>query len=131
MLSHPAFPTSLAQVAEQCKAGRPFHLALGEFLDHFYAHPDPGASDTEPCWLQDAYPDIGAVYDAYLAASAEALALRLGVSGPEWAKSPGRGLRRPWFASPAAALRALLIHESPAPFRARNLFVSENALSRV
>ncbi len=38
--------------------------------------------------------------------------------------------RRPWFASKLAALRAVLILESPAAFRARNLFVSENALTR-
>ena len=35
-----------------------------------------------------------------------------------------------WFASPGAALRATLLLESPAAFRERNFFVSENALER-
>ena len=41
-----------------------------------------------------------------------------------------RSLHRPGFASPMASLRAVLIHESPSAFRSRNVFVSENALSR-
>jgi hypothetical protein len=45
-------------------------------------------------------------------------------------RSDKRKLHRPWFASPLAALRAVLILESPAAFRSRNLFVSENALTR-
>jgi hypothetical protein len=49
---------------------------------------------------------------------------------PDWVFKPGRALKRPWFASTLASLRAVLIHESPATFRARNLFVSANALSR-
>jgi len=49
---------------------------------------------------------------------------------PAWIFGPDRSLRRPWFASQLAALRGVLLHESPAPFRSRNLFVSENALSR-
>jgi hypothetical protein len=39
-------------------------------------------------------------------------------------------LHKPWFATPLGALRAVLLLESPPAFRARNLFVSENALSR-
>jgi len=42
-----------------------------------------------------------------------------------------RKLHKPWFASPLAALRATLLLESPVGFRSRNLFVSENALTRV
>jgi hypothetical protein len=39
-------------------------------------------------------------------------------------------LHKPWFATPLGALRAVLLLESPPAFRARNLFVSESALSR-
>ncbi len=35
-----------------------------------------------------------------------------------------------WFATPLTAVRAVLLLESPPAFRSRNLFVSENALSR-
>lgn len=41
-----------------------------------------------------------------------------------------RYLRRPWFASPRAWIRAVWIHESPSAFRSRHVFASENALSR-
>jgi len=42
-----------------------------------------------------------------------------------------RKLHKPSFASPLAALRATPRPESPTGFRSRNLFVSENALTRV
>lgn len=69
--------------------------------------------------------------DAYLAATAEELARRFDLPQPDWTVGETRQLRRPWFASPLAALRAVLILESPSAFRSRNLLVSENALSRV
>ncbi|MBN8246746.1 MAG: hypothetical protein J0L84_04805, partial [Verrucomicrobia bacterium] len=73
----------------------------------------------------------GRVQDAYLAATAEELARRFSLPQPDWTVGEDRQLRRPWFASPLAALRAVLLLESPPAFRARNLFVSDNALSRV
>ncbi|MBY0505338.1 MAG: hypothetical protein K2X03_15600 [Bryobacteraceae bacterium] len=71
----------------------------------------------------------GAIWDAYLAAVAVALAARLSQSAPPWTRLPNRTLREPCFASPGRHMRALLLVESPAPFRERNLFVSANALS--
>jgi hypothetical protein len=71
------------------------------------------------------------VQDAYLAATAEELARQFNLRLPAWTLAEERKLHRPWFASPLAALRAVLIVESPAGFRSRNLFVSDNALSRV
>jgi hypothetical protein len=73
---------------------------------------------------------VAAEEDAYLAATAEWLAWKFDLPPPGWAFEPARSLRRPWFASQLASLRAVLLLESPAPFRSRNLFVSENALSR-
>ena len=72
----------------------------------------------------------GHVQDAYLAAVAEHLAYINGFQIPTWVGKENRKLHRPWFASQLAGLRAVLILESPPAFRARNLFVSENALSR-
>lgn len=68
--------------------------------------------------------------DAYLAATAEELARRYDLPSPAWTTSADRALHKPWFATPLAAVRAVLLLESPPAFRARNLFVSENALSR-
>jgi hypothetical protein len=70
------------------------------------------------------------VQDAYLAAVAEHLAYTHRFPIPSWVGSENRKLHHPWFASQLAGLRAVLILESPPAFRARNLFVSENALSR-
>jgi len=70
------------------------------------------------------------VQDAYLAATAEELARRFELPHPAWTVGEDRQLRRPWFATPLAAVRAVLLLESPPAFRVRNLFVSENALSR-
>lgn len=68
--------------------------------------------------------------DAYLAATAEELARRFGLPQPDWTSGEDRQLHRPWFATPLAAVRAVPLLESPPAFRSRNLFVSENALSR-
>lgn len=83
----------------------------------------------EPRRLADVLKD-GAVADAYLAATAVSLARLIRVAPPAWAWDESRKLKSPWFAHPGPAIRATLLAESPAPFRERNLFVSENALSR-
>jgi hypothetical protein len=83
----------------------------------------------EPRRLAPLY-EGGDVSDAYLAAAAVSLAREIDASPPAWAWAESRKLRRPWFAWPGPGLRAILLAESPAPFRERNLFVSANALSR-
>lgn len=123
-------PKTLAEVAELAGQGESFDLSLRNFLDAFYADPAAEALATEPVRLADKVPQLGGVEDAYLAAAAEWLAWKFNLQPPRWAFDESRSLRRPWFASQLASLRALLLLESPAPFRSRNLFVSENALSR-
>ena len=83
-----------------------------------------------PLLLASQFGELGRVQDAYLAATAEELARQFSLPTPGWTNDETRKLHRPWFASPLAALRAVLLLESPAGFRSRNLFVSENALSR-
>lgn len=123
-------PKTLAEVAEISSQGESFDFCLRNFLDGFYAHPDPAALKQEPLMLEPLDSKNGAIKDAYLAATAEWLAWRFDLPTPQWAFAESRSLHRPWFASTLAALRAVLLWESPAPFRSRNLFVSENALSR-
>jgi hypothetical protein len=67
---------------------------------------------------------------AEVAATAEELARQFNLQHPTWIDAETRRLHRPWFASSLAALRAVLLLESPAGFRSRNLFVTENALAR-
>ena len=75
--------------------------------------------------------DQGRVQDAYLAATAEHLAATHHFQIPTWVVDDTRKLHRPWFASQLASLRPVLLLESPPAFRSRNLFVSDNALTRV
>lgn len=124
-------PKTLAEVAELALQGESFDLCLREFLDEFYRRPAQTALNHEPGLLREALPAKGEVYDAYLAATAEALACRSNLNTPSWAYAKNRQLHHPWFALTLASLRAVLLLESPAAFRSRNLFVSENALSRV
>jgi hypothetical protein len=124
-------PKSLAEVAQLALAGESFDLCLANFLDEFYDSPNEEAFNPEPVLLAPRFGELGQVQDAYLAATTEELARTYHLPLPTWTDGEDRKLHRPWFASPLASLRAVLLLESPAGFRSRNLFVSENALSRV
>lgn len=123
-------PGTLAEVAELSAGGASFKVCLANFLDEFYAAPTAVALSTEPKLLAPVLGEPGLVQDAYLAAVAEHLSYTHGFPIPFWVRNENRKLHHPWFASQLAGLRAVLILESPPAFRARNLFVSENALSR-
>lgn len=122
-------PDSLLEVAEWTRDRRMFQYHLSDFLDAFRSQPQPARLARAPTRLVDRFAG-GEVCDAYLAAVAVALAREVGAIPPAWAWAEDRKLRRPWFASPGPSVRAMLLWESPAPFRERNLFVSENALAR-
>ena len=124
-------PKSLAEVADLAGDGESFDRCLANFLDDFYAQPTSAALAPVPRRLAPLQGYDGQVRDAYLAGTAEELAAKYGLAVPSWTASSDRALHSPWFASPLAALRAVLLVESPAAFRARNLFISENALNRV
>jgi hypothetical protein len=124
-------PKTLAEVAQLTLKGDSFDRCLANFLDGFYAAPRADALALPPVLLAPTLGELGRVQDAYLAAAAVELARARQVPVPAWTDDDARKLHRPWFASPLAALRAVLLLESPAAFRERNLFVSENALSRV
>ena len=123
-------PKTLAEVAQLTTSGDSFDRCLANFLDEFYAAPNAKALAEAPPLLAAGLGELGRVQDAYLAATAEELAGAHKFPVPAWTTADTRKLHRPWFASPLAALRAVLLLESPAAFRARNLFVSENALTR-
>jgi hypothetical protein len=124
-------PKTLAEVARLALTGDSFDRCLANFLDEFYDAPAAATLAESPPLLAPSRDELGRVQDAYLAAAAEELARQSNLALPAWTLAEERKLHRPWFASPLAALRAVLLLESPAGFRARNLFVSENALSRV
>lgn len=123
-------PKTLTEVAALAAQGNSFDRCLANFLDEFYAAPNTAALAAAPALLAPQFGDLGRVQDAYLGATAEELARRYSLPQPDWTVGENRQLHRPWFATPLAALRAVLLLESPPAFRSRNLFVSENALSR-
>lgn len=123
-------PETLAEVARLTAGGESFDRCLANFLDGFYGAPNAKALADSPPLLASDLGELGRVQDAYLAATAEELAGAHKFPVPAWTIADARKLRRPWFASPLAALRTVLLLESPAAFRSRNLFISENALSR-
>ena len=123
-------PRTLAEIAALVAQADSFDRCLANFLDGFYTAPNAGALADPPLLLASQFGELGRVQDAYLAATAEELARQFSLPTPGWTNDETRKLHRPWFASPLAALRAVLLLESPAGFRSRNLFVSENALSR-
>ena len=123
-------PKTLAEVAQLTIDGDSFDRCLANFLDEFYAAPNEKALAAQPALLAPILGEPGRVQDAYLAATAEELCCARKFSVPLWTNEAARKLQRPWFASPLAALRTVLLLESPPAFRSRNLFISENALTR-
>lgn len=122
-------PCSLAEVARGSSDWRQFSAQLADFLDQFQLRGCGEMLRDEPERLAGRFAQ-GNVCDAYLAATAVTLARGTGLAVPAWALANDRKLREPWFALPGFALRSTLLWESPPAFRERNLFVSENALSR-
>jgi len=122
-------PERLTEVARLVAAGESFDICLAYFLDEFHLSPKLAALEAKPVLLWPAAGELGRVQDAYLAATAEELARAFGLAAPAWIGEETRKLHRPWFVSPLASLRAVLLQESPAGFRARILFVSQNVLS--
>jgi hypothetical protein len=123
-------PKCLSEVASLSAGGDSFDRCLANFLDEFYFAPNSAALSVPPELLAPTLGEPGRVQDAYLAATAQELARAYQLPVPWWTADEERKLHRPWFASPLASLRAVLLLESPAGFRTRNLFVSANALSR-
>ncbi|MHB8253446.1 MAG: hypothetical protein ACYDEV_07025 [Acidiferrobacter sp.] len=126
-------PASLAEAAQRIHAGETSAMAMGEFLDAYYACDlitRPSMLEECPTSTDLSDPWKTAVTDAYISAVAEALAYRDHFDAPSWVHYRQYFLEKPWFASSIPGLRPLLLMESPVFFRRRNLFVSRNAWSR-
>ncbi len=106
-----------------------FHYAMANFLDRFKSDPTSEMVSEEPPILRGLLKDKGFA-DAYAAAAAAHLCQLHGIAFPSWVDQKSRRMETPWFAARTHNLRMILLQESPAAFRVRNLFVSANALSR-
>ena len=120
---------SLAEVARLATVEGSVSFPLRDFLDGFQAKPAPSKLAEEPQKISQIFQDDG-LADAYLAAVCDHLSRRYGFPRPTWVDDPSRVLNKPYFAAKTHALRMILLQESPAAFRERNIFVSANALSR-
>lgn len=106
-----------------------FYYAIANFLDRFKNDPTLEMVAEEPMILRGLLDDSG-LADAYAAAAAAHLCQLHGIPFPSWVDENSRRLKSPWFAAKSHNLRMVLLQESPAAFRVRNLFVSANVLSR-
>ena len=120
---------SLREVGERAIASGDFSFPLRDFLDGFYASQNPAAFADEPPRLAGVIAH-GENRDAYLGAVAEHLCREHRWAVPPWSRAPFRYLEMPSFAMTSHGGRMVLLEESPAAFRVRNIFVSANALSR-
>ncbi len=126
-------PERLSDVVRWAETPEDIGYNLADFLDHVNLLARRRASRAtlratiagEPPLLRDP------VQDAYLAAVAAHLAGRFRVPAPRWTWKKSRRLPRPWFALPDPVFRPELLRSSPAAFRERNLFTTEDALHRV
>jgi hypothetical protein len=120
---------TLRESMEDVREPGDFGFAIRNFLDRFYAAPTAAWIEDEPELLSPRLADEG-LADAWVAAVAEQLASVNSFPCPPWATRHERVKKTPWFAAKSPNLKAILLQESPAAFRVRNLFVSANALSR-
>lgn len=104
-------------------------LAIGQFLDDWKRAPL-----TERPALVAAPPrsvDGDALrWSSLLAASVEWLCAGDGLQFPSWTGNPAYRLLEPWFLYPGWRLRAWQLVDTPAPFKARNIFGGDRILER-
>lgn len=120
---------NLIDCMSRVQTSKQFSYALRNFLDRFYSEPAIEYVSKEPMSLREILNDEG-LADAYLAASVAWLCEKYALPQPSWLSSQNRIFSKPWFAAKSPPMKAILLQESPAAFRVRNLFVSANALSR-
>jgi len=107
----------------------PLTFELAAFIDQFNA----ASSGQKVAMLKKhPFPDVLDVkHSAYIAAVVEELCVRNGLDFPLWIEDEQYTLKSPYFVGGLESIKAFLLIESPISFRRRNIFVSENVLSRV
>ncbi len=106
-----------------------FSYAIRNFLDRFKENPDPALLADEPVLISHILGD-GGYADAFVASTVAYLCQVHDFKAPAWVNAKCRIMPVPHFAAKSPNMKAILLQESPAAFRVRNLFVSANALNR-
>jgi len=120
---------TLLQSMANVKVRSDFSYAIKNFLDRFKSNSDPELLRDEPALLSPSFDD-GGYADAFVASTAAYLCQIHNLQAPAWVNAKCRIMPIPWFAAKSPNMKAILLQESPAAFRVRNLFVSANALTR-
>lgn len=126
-------PTTLFEVAKQAQSLEEFGLLIRDWVHHITRR-DVSNRPALLNALQKLPPSLkkkfeqGEVADAYLAAYAEWISDRAGITRPPWVKQKHRILDEPWFSDNA---RAALLVETPASFRQRGLFTIPESVVRL
>ena len=76
-------------------------------------------------------PTGDARWDAFLGGLAEWLAVRADFPVPAWARNESRYLRRGWWISPMASMRAWEYAGSPMSFKIRGIYIHRDSLTNV
>jgi hypothetical protein len=108
-------PRTLSEIAALAKLGKPFDFCLRNFLDEFRMARCGAALESEPTRLGGVVAQ-GELYDAYLAATAESLAMEHNCPMLTWAWAEDRKLRRPWFALPRGRPERRSVAGKPSAF---------------
>ena len=110
--------------------GRDFTFAWAMFLDAFFAageHDKYKMTHDEPAELP-----LNHEMMAFLASSVHKLTREARIIVPNWVFQEKFVLKRPFFVgNPSDKLRLVYLVESPPEFKMRNIFTSENTLSRI
>ncbi|MFH0926094.1 MAG: hypothetical protein V1872_10795 [bacterium] len=122
---------TIKQLFEDIHNNKPYKICLGNFLDDYYY----SESEIKKRMIQEEpnrHPEIERFIYAYVAASVHKLANDYNLDVPAWVFDEFYFLKEPHFAMNARGkLRLILMYESPAEFKFRNLFEVANTLSRV
>lgn len=119
-------PPTLREACQGIASWEDFRVRFFNWLDDFYHYPElrQGLIAEEIPILPEQR------LEAFAAAAAHQLCLDYGLPVPDWVYKDRFYLEAPWFYPPELALRAIEIAESPAAFRARNIFTFANVLDR-
>lgn len=124
-------PSDAAAAFARILADEKPEVAIGDFLDDWRRTPPADRLRLAARPIGAASDAVSGRWAAYLAATVEQLCALDGLEAPAWVCRDAYRLAEPWFLVPGTALRAWLLVTTPVPFKRRNIFVGETALSRV
>jgi hypothetical protein len=115
--------------AEICQGETPW-VALGNFMNDWFDDAKDRREQlvVEPIVLPPQPTKEMLRWAAFCAASVEWLCERYSVPSPGWVSDPAYTLVEPWFDDPCAdqpEVREWLLHDSPEPFRRRNVYCGD------